>query len=72
MFVKYYAWEQIRQVTGMKILCSTVLDKKFLILWKGYETWFEQIERMAPHRVPNILLNCKPKGRKNVGDPLTR
>lgn len=34
--------------------------------------WLQHIERMPPYRLPLILLHYQPKGRRNVGRPMTR
>ena len=36
------------------------------------QDWHNHIKRMNEHRLPNLLLNYKPIGRRNVGRPLIR
>ena len=34
--------------------------------------WLQHVERMSQNRLPQILLQYQPKGRRNVGHPITR
>ena len=34
--------------------------------------WREYIQRMNDNRLPKIILNYKPEGRRNIGRPQTR
>ena len=38
-----------------------------------YKTnWREHIQRMDDNRLPKIIFNYKPEGRRNIGRPQTR
>jgi hypothetical protein len=39
---------------------------------KQKENWYECILRMTIDRLPKVLLNYKPRGYRNIGQPMAR
>lgn len=71
----------LRSVAGLTLLDKqkNVDIRNRLQIYNLYErvqaqkqNWYEHIERMEHYRLPKILLNYKPTGRRSVGRPRTR
>jgi hypothetical protein len=46
-------------------------NRKFpIVKAKQNENWHEHILRMTTDRLPKVLLNYKPRGYRNIGQPI--
>ena len=54
----------IRQKTGAQNIVKEIKQYQ--------EKWLQHVQRMDTNRLPKQALQCKPKGRKNIGRPRKR
>jgi hypothetical protein len=54
--------------TAKGLNITAVLDK----LQDCKRNWIQNINRMSRNRLPRMMKNCTPKGRRNQGRPLKR